>query len=1075
MNWKSKWMGTKNKSKISAWILILMMMVSLINPLPVWAATMDVDPDTVTEQEGFDQQFTLTLTEDTFQSTVSSEHVELGGDFQSLSVGEVVYSDSTTVTTRVYGDLYSDNGIGTIKIYSDALVGESDIVAEIRVDSTGSTGGSGTAEDPYQISDASQLNMVRHDLNAHYKLVNDIDLGVAPYNQGQGWEPIGTKDDPFTGGFDGNGHTISNLYIDRDTDYVGLFGAFQNADIKNVVLENVNVTGKDWVGGLVGAQNNGTISNSHATGDVQGNEKVGGLVGDSASGQITNSYATTDIEGSKSVGGLVGYSVFSQITNSYATGNVAGNNYDHAGGLVGFFDRGEIINSHAAGNVTSSGNSDGGLVGYLYESSIENSYATGDVKGNNYVGGLVGQKTFCDIENSYATGTVKGNSEVGGLVGYSHGTITNSYATGSVEGNNYVGGLVGYNSSNITNSYTTGSVEGTNEVGGLAGYSSGNITKSHATGTVKGNSEVGGLVGYRYDTVTITNSFYNLQTTGQENAVGYGSADGVTGLTIDQMKEQDSFGGWDFPAVWQIEENITYPYLAWQNDNKDFAPPVFADGYPQTENVTHNGLDLLVQVDEDATAYYMVFLEGTDTGTGDFTPVQSGDFELTGGTVETATVTGLDPEMSYDIYVGIEDTAGNPQPDILTSMVQATTTSAPDTTPPTVADGTIGTSSLTDAEVTLNWNKATDNESPQETLQYLVYRSNSNNIDTVENMEVNGTAEGTYAADIDTKEITGLTGSTTYYFNVIVKDEDGNKTAYTMKEVTTSAQRRSGGSRRSRRAAPADSDSKFIRSGTGGSVSFGNATVEIPAESLPDNATFKVEKLTEREAEDLIPSGLRVKIGSDVYEITTSGEGDFGENTIAIKIAFDSDQISEGEEPVIHYYDEETEEWTSLETTVEQGVDEKWYAMVEVNHLTKFAVFSTEVEEKEIEQKVILLTLDKKMVTVDGSQFLLDASPYIDAAANRTLVPIRFVSEALKASVDWNPETRQVTITDGNKEIVLTIGSSNVLVNREEQTMDCTPSIHPPGRTFVPVRFISEHLGAQVAWNPATREITITR
>lgn len=1019
-------MERKNKNKIRAGILVLLMMVPLINPLSGWAATLDVDPDTVTEQEGFDQQFTLTLTDDTFQSTISSDHVELGDDFHSLSVTDTVYSDSATVTTRVYGDLYRDRGIGTIKIKGNTLHSGSDITAEIRVESSGTTGGSGTEEDPYQISHADQLNMVRYELNAHYILINDIDLGVALYNQGQGWEPIGTDSNPFIGGFDGNGYTISNLYINRsDSDYVGLFGAFQNATIKNVKLKDVNVTGNNKVGGLVGYKNNSTILNSHTTGAIKGNEKVGGLVGDIYGGTITSSYATADVEGNKSVGGLAGYSDGNQITDSYA-----------------------------GGNVTSSGSFNGGLIGYFKDSSITNSYATGNVEGNNYVGGLVGDKTGGAMENSYATGTVKGNSEVGGLVGYNYDdyySITNSYAMGSVEGVSEVGGLVGYNSGKITNSYATGRVEGTNKVGGLSGYNSRKIT----------------------------NSVYNLQTTGQDNGVGDGSTNGVTGLTIDQMKEQDSFDEWDFPTVWQIEENITYPYLAWQNDNQDFAPPVFAHGYPQVKNVTHNGLDLLVQVDEDATAYYMVVLEGTDTSTGDFTSVQNGSLGLIGGTDGIATITGLDPETAYDIYVGAEDIAGNPQPDILTAMVQVTTTSAPDTTPPTVIDGTIGTSSLTDTEVTLNWNKATDNESSKEALQYLVYRSNSNNIATVESMEANGTAEGTYEADIGTKEITGLTEDTTYYFNVIVKDEAGNKTAYTMKEITTSFKSRSGGGGGGRNTTPANSNSKFIRGSIGGNVSFGNATVEIPPGTLPDNATFKVERLTERKAKDLISSGLQFKIGSDIYQITTSGERDFGENTITIKIVFDLDQISEGEEPVIHYYDEETAEWRSLETTIQQGGDGKWYGMVEVNHLmTKYAVFITEVQEKEtvvLEYEVIILTLDKKLATVDGRPFILDASPYIDGKTNRTLVPVRFVSEALKASVDWNPETRQVTITDGDKEIVLIIGTVDVLVNREKQTTDCSPSILPPGRTFVPLRFISETLGAQVDWNPTTGKITITR
>jgi len=110
-----------------------------------------------------------------------------------------------------------------------------------------------------------------------------------------------------------------------------------------------------------------------------------------------------------------------------------------------------------------------------------------------------------------------------------------------------------------------------------------------------------------------------------------------------------------------------------------------------------------------------------------------------------------------------------------------------DTTAPAVADGTITTSGLTDTQVTLSWNKATDDVSAKGALQYLVYRSDSPNIDTVANAVYYGTAVGNYAADISTKEITGLTAGATCYFNVVVKDEAGNKTAYTMQEVTTAS------------------------------------------------------------------------------------------------------------------------------------------------------------------------------------------------------------------------------------------------------------------------------------------------
>lgn len=123
---------------------------------------------------------------------------------------------------------------------------------------------------------------------------------------------------------------------------------------------------------------------------------------------------------------------------------------------------------------------------------------------------------------------------------------------------------------------------------------------------------------------------------------------------------------------------------------------------------------------------------------------------------------------------------------------------------------------------------------------------------------------------------------------------------------------------------------------------------------------------------------------------------------------------------------------------------------------------------------LIKLTVGLTEASVNGVIFPLEAAPYISTQAGRTLVPVRFVSEALGAGVGWKPETRQVTISAKGKEIVLHIGSSKVWVNGLQQAIDCAPVI-VSGRTFVPLRFISETLGVAVGYEVATRQITITR
>ena len=266
------------------------------------------------------------------------------------------------------------------------------------------------------------------------------------WNGGDGWLPINDNSSGLNAEFEGNGHTISNLYIHRqDTNSVGLFarvggsGIIRNAGVVNAEMEG----GGD--SGILAGSNSGTITDSYATGSVSGGTYVGGLVGrNSSGGAITASYAAGSVSGDSSVGGLVGNNS-GAITASYATGSVSG--------------------------------------------------------GNSSVGGLVGNNSGA-ITASYATGSVNGIDEVGGLVGYNSGggAITASYATGSVSGrDNQVGGLVGENGGAITASYATGSVSGGNSsVGGLVGFNSGGaaIIASYATGSVSGNSSVGGLVGY---------------------------------------------------------------------------------------------------------------------------------------------------------------------------------------------------------------------------------------------------------------------------------------------------------------------------------------------------------------------------------------------------------------------------------------------------------------------------------------------------------------------------------------------------------------------------------------------------
>ncbi|MEK5040811.1 DUF4073 domain-containing protein [Sporosarcina sp. FSL K6-3457] len=195
--------------------------------------------------------------------------------------------------------------------------------------------GDGMEANPFIITTPEQLDKVRDNLTAHYKLGNDIDLNVSPYNTGEGWEPIGSDSDQFGGSFDGNGKIISNLFINRpDEENMGLFG-YVSGQVKNLGLQNANITGNLKVGALVGTNMGGNISKTSASGVVEGSLFVGGLVGYST-GTIDKSHATSNVSGQQqSVGGLVGQNNGS-ISESYAAGNVSVlPSTSFVGGLVG--------------------------------------------------------------------------------------------------------------------------------------------------------------------------------------------------------------------------------------------------------------------------------------------------------------------------------------------------------------------------------------------------------------------------------------------------------------------------------------------------------------------------------------------------------------------------------------------------------------------------------------------------------------------------------------------------------------------------------------------------------------------
>ena len=441
----------------------------------------------------------------------------------------------------------------------------------IRFDTNGNGAPEGTKEEGavYEAAFGLSSNAIISctDVCVGYELMNDLDFAGTKWENPDGgtfsgtraaggWGLIGyfnsfTDRVYYTAVFDGRGHTISNLYINRpSTNYVGLFGVLgKGADLRNLRVEGGSVTGGDNVGGLVGNSGDGsTISDCYATVAANGSRYVGGLVGQN-DGTISDCYATGAATGTGDyVGGLVGRNGGGTISDCYASGSVNGTG-EWVGGLVGRNSGGTISACYATGNVTGTGDDVGGLVG-RNQGPISACYATGAASGTNKVGGLVGETVGGRISACYATGDATGTGDnVGGFAGFSNGGIISAcYATGDATGGADVGGLVGQNVVGTTVAcYATGNVTGTGDgVGGLLGYNNGAIIACYATGDATGGDDVGGLVGRSFSS-TVTNSYFDSDVSNRLDTDDYAK-------TTTELQTPTAYGtSTDIYATWNSD------------------------------------------------------------------------------------------------------------------------------------------------------------------------------------------------------------------------------------------------------------------------------------------------------------------------------------------------------------------------------------------------------------------------------------------------------------------------------------------------------------------------------------------
>ena len=289
--------------------------------------------------------------------------------------------------------------------------------------------GKGTEAEPFVLKTADHLAWFRDCVNECNTLVcakiaddvKEIDMSTvcheantATNTKELSWNPIGNSDISYQGTFDGNGKTISNLYINATSEFAGFFGYLAGGNIKNITFDNakVNSTGNYYTGILAGYAGSCIFENIKTLGNcsVEGKDITGGIAG-IAVGNISNCENHAEVKGTKSLGGILGmyYGSDNSITSCANYGAVTGT-YSQVGGMVGYFDSG----------------------------TIQNSANYGDITGKDNVGNLIGEGVICNLNNVLGTGNVTATSDTE-RAGLLVGRISKSSSAAS--------GILAYNSS----------------------------------------------------------------------------------------------------------------------------------------------------------------------------------------------------------------------------------------------------------------------------------------------------------------------------------------------------------------------------------------------------------------------------------------------------------------------------------------------------------------------------------------------------------------------------------------------------------------------------------------------------
>ena len=527
----------------------------------------------------------------------------------------------------------SDNNSGSMSSEKDSPKSSSSVKESKEVPDTdceGETGkpwngstakkfacGSGSEGNPYVIKTAEQLANLSYVIGAgdekykgkYFKLGADIILNKGELIDSAGmtldstadylkWTPIGKSNEtPFTGHFDGNGHTISGLFVSTKGIYNGLFG-YCECTIKNLTVENSWITGNDHSGGIAGAIGDGAVlENITAKVSVVSTyTNAGGIVGlaegISNNVKINNVKSYGKVRSQRFSGGILGIGSNVEIKNVKNYAKVTGN-HGTAGIVGGTYIYAATSNAENVGEIEGSSNV-GGIVGIFGETgTIKESRNSGKIKGHLAVGGILGMGKDMSVQSVANRAEITGSSRTGGIVGdASNLKVEDVYNTGDIYCAVSAGGIIGMNWNGVTrNAYTTGKNKsipanfknvglmiGVNESTTLADYyyivqevsdTTWSAILDEVTDPVpKETSDYGNIVAV--DTVACCEDYpiiiqpaMNIE---KWEIPAFGASDGGIALpkTSEEMKSKDFVELLGSEFVYDSKKNDGYPVLKWE-------------------------------------------------------------------------------------------------------------------------------------------------------------------------------------------------------------------------------------------------------------------------------------------------------------------------------------------------------------------------------------------------------------------------------------------------------------------------------------------------------------------------------